>query len=134
MSNQPSNNLSPVGWQSLHAARQLSRLHTSSEAMVKCRKRQSSRHWLHWLTFVPQEAADGVETLTVWYRSLLYCLRRAVINYIKPATDGVAAGLLAGVACSKMDLVAENAFLRQQLVVLLHSTNPRCQPLVSECC
>ena len=53
-----------------------------------------------------------------WYCYLLYCLRRSVLDYIKPSPDSVFAGLLIDVARSRTELMAENAFLRQQLLVL----------------
>ena len=56
-----------------------------------------------------------------WYRYFLYCLRHRVLDCIKPSTDSAFAGLLIDVARSRMDLIAENAFLRQQVLVLSRS-------------
>lgn len=56
-----------------------------------------------------------------WYRYFWYCLRRSVLGFIKPSTDSAFAGLVTDVVRSRMDLIAENAFLRQQMLVLSRS-------------
>ena len=56
-----------------------------------------------------------------WYRYLLYCLRRSVLDYIRPSPDNVFAGLLMDTIRSRTELMAENAFLRQQVLVLSRS-------------
>jgi hypothetical protein len=48
---------------------------------------------------------------------LLYCIGRIVLDCIKLSADGVAAALLMDAILGKMDLMAENAFVRQQLLV-----------------
>jgi hypothetical protein len=62
-----------------------------------------------------------------WFRYLLYCIRRIVLDCLKPSTDSVTAELLMDATRGKMDLMAENAFLRQQLLVL-RRTVKRPQP------
>jgi hypothetical protein len=56
--------------------------------------------------------------LVMWYRYLQYCLGRVVMDCAKPSTDGVVADLLRDVARNTLEIMAENAFLRQQLLVL----------------
>ena len=56
-----------------------------------------------------------------WYRYLLYCLRGSVLDYIRPSPDSVFSGLLIDMISTKMELMAENAFLRQQMRVLSRS-------------
>jgi hypothetical protein len=56
-------------------------------------------------------------------------LRRRLLAATRPAVAPVAVGALADLARSKQALVAENAFLRHQLVILRRSvTRPRCTP------
>ena len=43
-------------------------------------------------------------------------------QWTKPDTDWLVTGALADVTRSKRDLIAENAFLRQQLIVLKRQT------------
>jgi hypothetical protein len=40
------------------------------------------------------------------------------LNCIKPSSDGLMLGIISDMARSKVELVAENAFLRQQMLVL----------------
>ena len=62
-------------------------------------------------------------------RSLARALRQRLAIATKPAEPGVAVGALADVVRSRPALVAENAFLRQQLVILRRSVKrPRCTP------
>jgi hypothetical protein len=51
-------------------------------------------------------------------RSLARALRQRVALATKPAAQGVAVGVLADLVRGRPALVAENAFLRQQLLVL----------------
>jgi putative transposase len=56
-------------------------------------------------------------------------LERRLLAATKPAAPGVVAGTLADLARSKPALVAENALLRQQLLILRRSVKrPRCTP------
>src|SRR6478752_2997401 len=62
-------------------------------------------------------------------RSLARALRQRLITATKPADEAVVAGALADLVRSRPALVAENAFLRQQLLVLRRSIKrPRCTP------
>jgi putative transposase len=56
-----------------------------------------------------------------WYRYLFYCLQRALLSRITLAPAEVGVGLLTDAARSRTELIAENAFLRQQVVVLQRS-------------
>ena len=54
-------------------------------------------------------------------------LRTRLRTSTKPATDSLCAGTLADLVRSKPQLIAENALLRQQLIILRRSvTRPRC--------
>ncbi|HET8630690.1 MAG TPA: hypothetical protein VFL91_25005 [Thermomicrobiales bacterium] len=58
-----------------------------------------------------------------------HTLRRRLLAATRPAAPAVLAGALADLARSKGELIAENALLRQQLVVLRRSVKrPRCTP------
>ncbi len=62
-------------------------------------------------------------------RDALRAVRSRLVAATKPAAPSVLAGTLADLARSKTDLIAENAFLRQQLVVLTRSVKrPRGTP------
>ena len=62
-------------------------------------------------------------------RSLARTLRQCLLAATKPAEPAVAAGALADLVRSRPALIAENAFLRQQLLVLRRSVKrPRCTP------
>src|SRR5215204_5915760 len=62
-------------------------------------------------------------------RSLVRALRQRLITATKPAEQGVVVGALADLVRGRPALVAENAFLRQQLLVLRRSVKrPRCTP------
>ncbi len=62
-------------------------------------------------------------------RAALSGLRRRALAATKPATIAPIAGALADLRRSKPELAAENAFLRQQLLVLRRSVKrPRCGP------
>ncbi len=62
-------------------------------------------------------------------RAALQALHRRLLAVTKPAAPTVIAGALADLARSTPELVAENALLRQQLVVLKRSVKrPRCTP------
>ncbi len=62
-------------------------------------------------------------------RSLARALRQRLLATTKPAGPGVATGALADLARSRPALIAENAFLRQQLLILRRSVKrPRCTP------
>ena len=62
-------------------------------------------------------------------RSAVQALRRRLLAATKPATSALIAGALADLARSKGELVAENALLRQQLLVLKRRVQrPRCTP------
>jgi hypothetical protein len=53
-----------------------------------------------------------------WCCYTLFCLRHSILNCIKPSSDGLMLGIISDMARSKVELVAENAFLRQQMLVL----------------
>ena len=62
-------------------------------------------------------------------RAALQALRRRLLAATKPAAPPLLAGALADLLRSKPELVAENALLRQQLIVLKRSVKrPRCTP------
>ena len=62
-------------------------------------------------------------------RAVLSGLRRRVLAATKPAVAAPLAGALVDLARSKPELLAENALLRQQLLVLRRSVKrPRCTP------
>jgi len=62
-------------------------------------------------------------------RAALHALRHHLLAATKPAAPVLIAGTLADLARSKSALVAENALLRQQLLVLRRSVKrPRCTP------
>jgi len=62
-------------------------------------------------------------------RAVLSSLRRRVLTATRPATAAPLAGVLADLPRSKPELLAENALLRQQLLVLRRSVKrPRCTP------
>jgi putative transposase len=62
-------------------------------------------------------------------QSLARALRQRLITTTKPAEQGVVAGTVADLVRGRPALVAENAFLRQQLLVLGRSVKrPRCTP------
>ena len=62
-------------------------------------------------------------------RSLVRALRQRLAIATRPAAQGVAVGALTDLVHSRPALVAENAFLRQQLLVLRRSVKrPRCTP------
>jgi len=62
-------------------------------------------------------------------RSLARALRQRLVAVTKPAEPAMVAGALADLVRSRPALVAENAFLRQQLLVLRRSVKrPRCTP------
>ena len=59
----------------------------------------------------------------------LQALRRRLLAATRPAAPMLVTGALADLTRSKPELVAENALLRQQLVVLKRSVKrPRCTP------
>ncbi len=63
-------------------------------------------------------------------RSLVRALRRRLAIATKPAEPGPVVGVLADVVRSWPALVAENAFLRQQLIIVRRSVKrPRCTPI-----
>ena len=62
-------------------------------------------------------------------RHLAQALRRRLAAATKPAAAGLVVGTLTDLARSKPALVAENALLRQQLLILRRSVKrPRCTP------
>jgi putative transposase len=62
-------------------------------------------------------------------RALLSSLRHRVLAATKPSTAAPLAGVLADLLRSKPELLAENALLRQQLLILRRSIKrPRCRP------
>ena len=65
--------------------------------------------------------------VTCTARAALQALRRRLLAATKPAAPTPAAGTLADLVRSRPELVAENALLRQQLLVLRRSVKrPRC--------
>jgi len=62
-------------------------------------------------------------------RSLAHTLRQRLLTATKPAEPGVAVGIVADLGRGRPALVAENAFLRRQLLILRRSVKrPRCTP------
>ncbi len=62
-------------------------------------------------------------------RSLARALRQRLAIAPRPAAQGVAVGALADLVRRRPALVAENAFLRQQLLILRRAVKrPRCTP------
>jgi hypothetical protein len=62
-------------------------------------------------------------------RSLARTLRQRLISATKPAEQGVAVGALTDLVRGRPALLAENAFLRQQLLILRRpARRPRCTP------
>ena len=62
-------------------------------------------------------------------RAAFQALRRRLVAATKPAIPTLIAGALIDLVRSKPELVAENAFLRQQVVVLMRGVKrPRCTP------
>ena len=60
---------------------------------------------------------------------MLHAFRQRLVAATKPSAPAPLAGALADLARSKPELIAENAFLRQQLVVLKRGIKPpRCTP------
>jgi hypothetical protein len=45
-------------------------------------------------------------------------LQERIRHWVKPATSTLISGLLSDLACSRTELLVENALLRQQLIVL----------------
>lgn len=61
--------------------------------------------------------------------AVLSGVRRRVLTATRPTTAAPLAGVLADLSRSKSELLAENALLRQQLLVLRRSVKrPRCRP------
>src|ERR1019366_1070190 len=57
-------------------------------------------------------------------------LQKCLRTITKPATGSLCAGTLADLVRSKPQLIAENALLRQQLIILWRSAKrPRCSPV-----
>src|SRR4051794_21675038 len=62
-------------------------------------------------------------------RSLALALQQRLIAATKPAEQGVVVGAVADLVRSRPALLTENAFLRQQLLVLRRSVKrPHCTP------
>ena len=62
-------------------------------------------------------------------RSLARALQQRLLTATKPAEPGVALGALADLVRGRPALIAENAFLRQQLLILRRGVKrPRCTP------
>src|SRR4051794_20919802 len=62
-------------------------------------------------------------------RTLAHALRQRLAAATKPAEPAVMADALADLGRSRPALIAENAFLRQQLLILRRSVKrPRCTP------
>ncbi len=71
--------------------------------------------------------AHLVQHLIAAGRSAAQVLRRRVLATTRPATDPLFTGTLADLVRSTPELIAENALLRQQLVILRRSVKrPRC--------
>ena len=70
-----------------------------------------------------------VQRVTDVGRAGLHALRRGLVAATQPAAPALAAGALADLLRSKPEVLAENALLRHQLVVLRRSVKrPRCTP------
>src|SRR5215213_1321014 len=62
-------------------------------------------------------------------RATAQALRRRLLAATRPATAPLLTGAVADLARTKPELVAENALLRQQLLILRrHAKRPRCTP------
>src|SRR4051812_11718944 len=62
-------------------------------------------------------------------RSLAHALQQRLIAAMKPAEQGVVVGAVADLVRDRPALIAENVFLRQQLLILRHSVKrPHCTP------
>lgn len=61
-------------------------------------------------------------TIDAW-KQLVSPLKQLVKQYTKPFTTGLVAGALSDTTRSRLDLVAENALLRQQLIILRRQVN-----------
>jgi hypothetical protein len=55
---------------------------------------------------------------TCWTRLCLRSLHHRYVTWTKPDTTSLLLGTLTGLASGKAELVAENALLRQQLLIL----------------
>ena len=67
--------------------------------------------------------------VTATGRAVVQALRRRLVAATQPAAPTVVAGALMDLVRSKPELIAENALLRQQLLVLRRSVKrPRCTP------
>ncbi len=94
-------------------------------AVRTCVRRQCSLFGLFWPGLVPKWGRNSVELGRLSPLSSLAKVnvtvpfaRARTLAWTKPATSGQALGTLADLARSKPELVAENALLRQQLIVL----------------
>ena len=67
-----------------------------------------------------------VELLTRCLYPLIHYLNQRYRQWTKPDTTSLVTSTLVDVTRSKRDLIAENAFLRQQLIVLKRQTPRHC--------
>jgi putative transposase len=73
--------------------------------------------------------ARFLRRVTATGRTVLQALRRRLLTATQPAAPALIAGACTDLVRSKPQLVAENALLRQQLLVLRRSVKrPRCTP------
>jgi hypothetical protein len=63
-----------------------------------------------------------VKYLVRWLHPLFHYLNERYKQWTKPDTESLVTGTLIDATRSKRDLIAENAFLRQQLIVLKRQT------------
>jgi putative transposase len=56
-------------------------------------------------------------------KSIFNRIKDKIKQFTKPTTATLAAGTLSDLPRSRADLLAENAMLRQQLIILNHSVN-----------
>jgi len=72
--------------------------------------------------------ARGLRRVTATGRDLVQACHRRLMAMTKPAAPAHVAGALTDLVRSKPELIAENAFLRHQLVILHRSDRSRCTP------
>ncbi len=73
--------------------------------------------------------AHLLQRITDSGRAAAHALHRRLLTATRPSTGPLVAGTLADLARSKPTLIAENAFLRQQLIVLQRSVKrTHCTP------
>jgi hypothetical protein len=59
-----------------------------------------------------------IEAIIVAWKQLVSRSKQVIKHYTKPLTSGLVIGTLSDTTRSRVDLIAENALLRQQLIIL----------------